>query len=81
MMAMMQKMMNITTAITPVNKKGRIKRVKTKPKCSVTSKMHKQCTAISWFDKSVHLSPYTTICLYQTLPGGFYFVTLRTLKI
>lgn len=43
MMAMMQKMMNITTAITPgQGKKGRIEtvKIKTKTKPPVTSKIH-----------------------------------------
>lgn len=54
MIAMMQNMMNITTAITPEEK--RKDSVKTKIKIPVTSKIHYQCPTASGYDRSVHLS-------------------------
>lgn len=74
MMAMMQKMMNITTAITPEerlkkkkkkgkDRKGKIQNIK-------TQLCQKYITNVYQFrenDRSINLSLYTVTCLYHAL--------------
>lgn len=80
MMAMMQKMMNITTAITPEEDKKRKQKVKTK--ISVTSEILYQCTTASGYHRAVYLyNLYTIICLYHILDSIFISILSPELRL
>lgn len=74
MMAMMQKMMNITTAITPEerlkkkkkkgkDRKGKIQNIKTQ----LCQKYITNVYQFREYDRSINLSLYTVTCLYHAL--------------
>lgn len=80
MMAMMQKMMNITTAITPEerfkkkkkgkDRKGKIQNIKTQ----LCQKYITNLYQFREYDRSINLSLYTVTCLYHALVFVFIWI-------